>query len=494
MPQNHHFRTDHLLADLKGRSVRGGTVTLTAQAAKLVLYTASTVILARLLTPDDFGLIAMVTAITGFVSMFKDAGLSMATIQRPQINHAQVSTLFWINVGLSVAVMLIAAGLAPVVAWFYGEPRLVGITLALAGTFLFGGLTVQHQALLRRQMRFRQLAIIEILSLTGGIVVAVVMALYGCRYWSLVGFTAATALTNCALVLVFSGWWPGAPVRGSGVRPMLGFGGSLTAASFFNQLREHFPFIVIGQALGSAPLGIYERAYRLLVMPLTQMMPSVSAVAIPALSRLQGDDERFRRTVRRLVILASGITVPFSVICVLTAPEIVRIMLGEQWDQVAVILALLSPLAATQTVSSVAIWCLTTTGHGVVLLRFAVINTVLVVSSVSIGLQFGMEGAALAFSSVGLLIRTPILFVFVVRHTPVTWQDVMGGGGVFIVGGVLLGIVGIVVRYFVLGLNDASVPWAGFVVGSVVLGWLPLVYLQGVPRILADLFTAARHG
>src|SRR5687768_196555 len=100
--RDRHFRTDHLMADLKGRSIRGGVVTLSAQAVKFCLQLGSTAVLARLLTPADFGLIAMVAAFVGFVELFKDLGLSVATIQRAEITHQQVSTLFWINVALSV--------------------------------------------------------------------------------------------------------------------------------------------------------------------------------------------------------------------------------------------------------------------------------------------------------------------------------------------------------------------------------------------------------
>jgi len=133
------FDTEYLKADLKGRSVRGGAVTMAAQGARFFLQMGSTVVLARLLTPQDFGLIAMVTAVTAFVMMFKDMGLSMATVQRAEVNHAQISTLFWINVALSLGIMLVTAALAPAIAWFYGEPRLTWITLALAGAFIFGG-------------------------------------------------------------------------------------------------------------------------------------------------------------------------------------------------------------------------------------------------------------------------------------------------------------------------------------------------------------------
>ena len=173
MSPERHFSTEHLQGDLRGRSIRGVAVTLTGQGCRFALQTGTTVVLARLLTPGDFGLVAMVTAITSFIASFKDAGLSMATVQREKIDHDQISTLFWINVALSAGMMLLIAALAPAIASLYGEPRLVLITLGLAGAFLFAGLAVQHQALLRRQLRFRALVAIDLSSRAVGITVAI---------------------------------------------------------------------------------------------------------------------------------------------------------------------------------------------------------------------------------------------------------------------------------------------------------------------------------
>lgn len=168
--------TAHLHADLKGRSVRGGLMTLSSQGAQFVMQSVSTVVLARLLTPADFGLVAMVTAITGLGQAFADFGLSEATIQRQEINHEQVSTLFWINVGIGLALMLAAITLAPIMAWFYHEPRLKAITFVVSFTFLFGGLRVQHNALLKRQMRFRALALRDIAAYALAVPLAIIMA------------------------------------------------------------------------------------------------------------------------------------------------------------------------------------------------------------------------------------------------------------------------------------------------------------------------------
>src|SRR5208337_4412548 len=152
------FNTDHLQADLRGRSVRGGFVTLTSQGAQFLMQSVATIVLARLLTPADFGIVAMVTAITGLASAFADFGLSEATIQRKEITHAQVSALFWINVAIGLGLALVTAALGPVLSKFYREPRLLGITLLLSLTFFIGGLRVQPNALLQRQMRFSSMA------------------------------------------------------------------------------------------------------------------------------------------------------------------------------------------------------------------------------------------------------------------------------------------------------------------------------------------------
>src|SRR5262245_23329178 len=145
-----YLNTERLKAGLATRTARGGAVTFASQGFKFAAGLGATMVLGRLLTPADYGLIGMVVVVTGFVSMFKDLGLSAATVQREEITSAQVSTLFWVNVALSIGVGMVTIALSPVVAWFYGEPRLTAIMLAYAVGFLFGGLTVQHEALLHR--------------------------------------------------------------------------------------------------------------------------------------------------------------------------------------------------------------------------------------------------------------------------------------------------------------------------------------------------------
>ena len=351
-PVEDFFSTDHLRDDLRGHSVRGGLATLTTQAATFLLKLGSIAILARLLTPEDFGLIAMVTALTGFMEMFKDAGLSMATVQRAEISHDQISTLFWINLALSAVLMVLMVAFAPAVARFYGQPRLLWITVALAPTFLFGGMTVQHQAILNRQMRFAALGMIQVASQAVGIAAAITAAALGLRYWALVIMTAAVAAANTVAVWLFSGWRPGLPKSRSGVRPMLDFGANLMGFGLLNYIVRNADNVMIGRYCGAAALGLYARAYQIFLLPLSQLFGPFAAVVTPALSRVQNDPQRFRRYYCMAATALAYSTLPLMVVLIVCARETVSVFLGPKWlDAVPIFLVLalgglLQPIAS----------------------------------------------------------------------------------------------------------------------------------------------------
>lgn len=415
-----HFGTDHLMADLEGRSVRGGAVTMSAQAVKLALQMFSTMVLARLLTPADFGLVAMVTAVVGFVSMFKDAGLSTATVQREQITHAQVSTLFWINVALSLTVMLGVIALAPAIAWFYNEPRLLNITFALAGTFIFGGITAQHQALLRRQMRFKALATIEVLSMIGGISVAIIMAWQRLGYWSLVGMAAGNAVTNCAVVWAISKWRPGWPVRNSDVGTMLRFGGGLTGFSFLNYFTRNADNVVIGYTLGGGQLGIYAKAYGLLMMPIQQINGPVDSVMVPSLSRLQNDPERYQRVFFRAIGMLAFVGMPMVAYLFVVADDVVSILLGAGWEGAATVFRLLSPAALLGTVNVAPGWLCNSRGRAKIQVIWASISAPITVTAFLCGSRWGITGVAAGFSISWCLLFI-LLAVMACHRSPVSF-------------------------------------------------------------------------
>ncbi len=418
--QNNFFDTEYLKADLKGRSIRGGAVTMVAQGAKFFLQIGSTIVLARLLTPQDFGLIAMVAAVTGFVVMFKDMGLSMATVQKTEINHRQISTLFWINVVLSLGVMLVTAALAPVIAWFFNEPRLTWITLALASAFIFGGFTIQHQALLRRQMRFRSLAVVEIISISVGILAAIMAAFYGAGYWSLVIKQLAGAITIAIGVWVACGWRPGLPVRRSGVHEMLVFGGNLTGFNVINYFARNADKILVGRFCGSGILGLYSKAYSLLMLPISQIRGPLTSVAIPALSRIQDDTKRYTSYYTKLILLLSFISMPLVVFLAICSKSVIHILLGDQWLGASRIFQILAITAFIQPVWSTAIGVvLLSLGQSGRLLKFGIFNSLVVVLSFAVGIRWGAIGVASAYAVASYLVLFPSLW-YCLRFTSIS--------------------------------------------------------------------------
>src|SRR5262245_15436776 len=266
-----YFDVRHLRADLRGRAVRGGVVTLASQAGRMALQLLCTAALARLLAPQEFGFFAMATAFTGFISLFREMGLSAATVQRREITHGQITVLFWIHLSMGLLISVIMFLLAQPIAWFYHNPALANLVRVLSLGPTVGGLAVQHNALLQRQMKFDTRATINLGSTLSAALVGTALAWGGMGYWAL----AAMSLTEESVSTAAS-WWacrwrPGLPRRGASVREILAFGGHLAGFNVINYLARNLDNVLVGRFAGAGALGLYSRAYQLLMMPLNQI-------------------------------------------------------------------------------------------------------------------------------------------------------------------------------------------------------------------------------
>ena len=419
-----HFSTDDLQDTLAERAVRGGAVTVVSQGLKFALSMVATILLARLLSPRDYGLIGMVAVVTGFISMFKDLGLSTAVVQRTQVSHDQVSTLFWINVALSTAVLLLTVTVAPAVVWFYGEPELFWITVLSSGGFLLAGLTVQHEALLRRRMRFSALAVAEIAALVSSIVVTITLAWHGAGYWALVSGQLASAAAYAASMWVACRWRPGRPKRYAGVRPMLAFGGNLTGFGVINYFARNLDNALIGRYWGSQQLGLYGRAYQLLLLPIDQINAPITAVAVPVLSRLVDSPDRYRHAYLRILEKVALLTMPLAAFMIATSDWLVWLVLGPQWMGVSRIFALLGVAGMVQPICYTAGWLFISQARTNDMLRWGLVGGTLIILSIVAGLPWGAVGVATSYSLAFVLVITPLLFSYVCRRGPVRVTDI----------------------------------------------------------------------
>ncbi len=418
---SHELNTDHLHADLKGRSVRGGLLTLTSQGTQFVIQSIATVALARLLTPAEFGLVAMVTAITVLAQGFADLGLSEATIQRQEITHDQVSTLFWINAAIGLGLTLITASLAPLLARFYREPRLIHITLLMSLTFLIGGLRVQPDALLKRQMRFASLAIRDVASFVVAVPVAIAMAWRGFGYWAIVALPLTLNSIQMVVSWLMVDWRPGLPRRDANVGSMVVFGGNVAASYLIFNLNRNADNVLIGWYSGTVPLGLYSRAYNLLMLPVRQLSGPTASVAIPAFSKLQSDPERFARYYLRTINLIIWISALIFGFLFVAAEPVIVVLLGKQWREAAPVFQILAVSAFGQLFLESTIWLLVSRGKSERLFKLLLCISPIVLASFVIGLPFGIKGVALSGSLV-LLAILPWILKFAFRDTNLTLQ------------------------------------------------------------------------
>jgi len=416
------FDTDYLQQDLKGRSVRGGVITLFSQGCKFAFQTVSTVVLARLLTPADFGLIAMVTALTSFAMLFKDLGLSMATVQKKEINHAQISTLFWINVAAGLVIAALVAAMAPAVAWFYGQPELKAVTMALGIVFAFGGLAVQHQALLRRHMRFFALGLVEVVSMAVSVAAAIIAGLYGAGYWSLVVLHVAMAVCSVVGVWVAMPWRPGLPRKGCGVREMLGFGTNIAGFNLVNYFARNADNILIGKFVGASALGFYSKAYGLLMLPIRQVRSPLVSVGLPGLSRLQAEPRRYKSYYLKMVQLLAFITMPVAMVLGAYSRQIIMLVLGPQWEQAAPIFSILALVALIQPVKGTDAMVMISAGQTGRYFRLGVVTSITYVASFAVGLPWGARGVALSYTIANYVLLLPTL-AYAFNGTPVAVRD-----------------------------------------------------------------------
>jgi O-antigen/teichoic acid export membrane protein len=411
------------MQDLKEKTIRGGSARITAQAMSFVVRVASMMVLSRLLNPTDFGLLGMVTAFTGVLILFRDFGLSAASVQRTNITEEQSSTLFWINLATGALLMVIAMAAAPAVARIYHEPRLVMVTIVVATGFLANGACVQHSALLQRNMRFSALAFIDVGSWIFSTALAIGMAKSGYGYWALVAMTVSSSVSLTLGLWFTTRWIPGPPRRGVGIMSMMRFGGTMTLNGLVQYVSYNFVNVLLGRYWGAEAIGIYSRASQFIKIPTDNLNAAVGEVAFSALSRLQDDPARLRRYFIKGYSLVVAVSVPIAIACGLFADDMILVLLGPKWNEAAPIFRLLAPTTLAFAICNPLGWLLNALGLVGRGLKIALAFAPLIVTGYLLGLPYGPKGVAVAYSVVMMLWTVPAI-VWAVHGTMISVRDI----------------------------------------------------------------------
>lgn len=404
--------------------MRGGLARIITQITNLLLRTGTLMIMARILVPKDFGLVGMVTAVIGVFSVFRDFGLSSAAVQRTEITAEQSSTLFWINMLVGLILGAITVALGPLVAAFYHEPRLVKVTAVMATAFVFNSASVQHSALLERQMRFVALSVIDVISLAVSTSIGIGMALHGFGYWSLVATVTVTPLVYTIGVWLTSRWMPGLPHRHLEILHMMRFGSALTLNGLIMYLAMNLDKVLLGRFWGMEALGIYGRAYQLVNIPTDNLNSAAGGVVFAALSRLQDDPSRLRSFFLKGYSLVLSLTIPIALMSAAFGDDIIHVFLGPKWQNAIPIFRILSLATMAFAMISPLNWVLASCGLVGRGLRMALVMAPVLVAGYFIGLPWGPRGVAIAYSSVMMLAVVPLI-AWACMGTPVLLRDLL---------------------------------------------------------------------
>ena len=400
---------DTSLNDLRKRSVRGGLVTAVSQAVTVFLQLASTVVLARMLTPDDYGVMGMVLSFVALASIFKDLGLSSAAIQRAGLTTDQQTNLFWINSLFGLFLSGVVAAAAPLVAWFFGRPELIGMTWLLSLTFVIAGLGAQHNAMLVRNMLFGRLGLVNVLSIAVTFAVSGTLASLGFSFWSLAWGHLTGAAARTALTWWFSPFLPGRWKNGVGTRSLVNFGANVTGFNIVNYFSRNLDNILIGKFAGAEALGIYGRAYQLMMFPIQNLRGPIEAVTYPVLSRLQDRPEDWRAYHMQTLRVLAFLSMPLVTWMFLVSEPLILVLLGERWSGVVPLFQILAIVGFIQPCQSMVGSVMLSVGHARrYFIQGGIIAVVLSLAFV-IGVQWGAIGVAWSYVAVIYLSLIPLL-------------------------------------------------------------------------------------
>jgi O-antigen/teichoic acid export membrane protein len=403
----------HDLPPDRNRSARSASLMVTSSGAQLLVSVVAVAIMARILTPADFGVFTMAAFLLAVVGAFRDFGLPMATVQSAGLRHEQASALFWLNLKLCGGMAVLVAALGPVLAWFFGERSLIAITAALGMAVAVAGIANIHHGLLARRMRFGAITVTEVAAAVIGAAAGIATALGGAGYWALVAQQVGFFATLGLLPWLLCGWRPDGYLASrrqtdaAGLRSLIHYGGNLSLVKVVTQLGSNLDFVLIGRFAGAGPLGLYQAAFRWAMLPVQQLYTPLNGVVVATLSRLRDDVERYRAAFRTAVRCSAALVMPALAFLFVAAHDVVLLLLGEQWLGAVPLFQALAVAAFLDIGRLSCKWVYLAEGRMRRHLGWTLIATPVVMLGVALGMLWGARGVAVGYAAAAAVLLYP---------------------------------------------------------------------------------------
>ena len=442
------------------------------------------IILARLLTPSDYGIAGMALVITSFVALFADPSLGAALIQRPAVSENDRSTVFWTALGVGATLTVVGTALAGLVAHFFGEPQVRDMFIVTSLCFTLSSLAVVPRSLLVRRLAYRTLEIREMTSRVAGGVVAIALAFAGVGPWAVVSNFVATVVVSTVLLWLLVDWRPRFTYSMESLRDLGGFSSKNFGATMLAWGNLNLDNVLVGRALGSAALGAYSLAYNVMFLPITRIGRPLSDVLSPAYSRIQGDRDRLQRAWlrgKRMVVL---LVAPGFLSILVCAPDLVHVVFGTKWDDAIAPLQLLCIAGLAHSLGMLNWGVLAASGNAGSLLRLTLLTSVVTWTGFAIGLLWGIVGVAAAYAIARWILVLPEAWI-TSRAVSFAFKPTLLAGGAIMPLGIAAAIVAFLFRRLLVAEDVAPILRIVLVV-AVLLGVYVLAVVVTLPRLVAD--------
>lgn len=396
---------------MRSRAVSNARWIAVSRVVSVAVQLLSVMWLARLLTPADYGVVAMALVVTNLATLVRDMGTGLALIQKEDLKEETILTAFWFTAGLGAALGLLVAGLAPLMAHVFEASAVSGVLWVLATTFPILGSTTVHQALLERDSRFPLLARIEAVSAVSGLAAGVSAAYLGAGPYSLAFISLTQALVSSSQLWIASPLRPHWMWNRHEFRAIRRFSDYLVGFNIINYFSRNADSMIVGRVLGADSLGLYSLAYKIMLFPLRNLTFVASRALYPVMSRQQAAPEEMAELYLRTLGVIAFVTAPMMAGLFVLRDLFVAVLLGSKWAAIGDILAWLAPVGFIQSLTSTTGSVLMARGRTNVLFYLGIVGTILVVAAFLIGVQWGVVGVAAGYCIENVVEFVPVFYI-----------------------------------------------------------------------------------
>ena len=392
---------------LRRLAVRGAGVTVLSGGLTLAIQIVATVVLARMLAPRDFGLVAMVTTFSLLLSNFGSNGSTVAVIQREDIDHFLASNLFWANVGSGLLLTVGFAAVGSLLAWFYTEPRLAPAAVGVSLTIFLTSISVLHLALLKRAMHFSVVSANDIVSRAVMVVTSILLAWAGCGYWALVAGVVAQALSISLGAFLLCRWVPSLPRRVDGTASMVRFALRVYGWFSVNYGTRNMDNVLVGWRFSAPALGFYKKAYDLFALTGNLLVSSLTAVGLSALSRFSRDSAQFKRHFLGVLGVMAFVGMGLGADLALVGKDLIRLLLGPRWEESGRIFSFFGPGIGIMLLYGTHGWIHLSIGKPERWFRWGIVEFAFTVLLFLVALPWGPVGIAVGWTASFWILTIP---------------------------------------------------------------------------------------